>query len=108
MQDKEYDHSLKVDPEKKKKEVELDDEVSLKVNRSYEVNESFIIEQKNAKLPAELGLSDQSTVVAVQHTKRTACKILSPRFKRWGYIYNWIGAFYESPLYFYLKNRSNK
>ena len=46
MQDKEYDHSLKVDPEKKEKEVEVDDEVSLKVNRSYEVNETFIIEQK--------------------------------------------------------------
>ena len=54
MQDKEYDHSLKVDPEKKKKEVELDDEVSLKVNRSYEVNESFIIEQKKCKVASRI------------------------------------------------------
>ena len=61
MQDKEYDHSLKVDQEKKKKVVKVDDEVSLKVNRSYEVNERFIREQRKAKL----GLSDQSTVVAV-------------------------------------------
>ena len=67
MQGKEYDHSLKVDQEKKKKVVETDDEVSLKVNRSYEVNERFIREQRKAKLPAELGLPDQSTVVAVQH-----------------------------------------
>ena len=65
MQDKEYDHSLKVDEEKKKKVVKVDDEVSLKVNRSYEVSESFIREQRKAKLPAKLGLSDQSTVVVV-------------------------------------------
>ena len=67
MQGKEYHHSLKVDQEKKKKVVETDDEVSLKVNRSYEVNERFIREQRKAKLPAELGLPDQSIVVAVQH-----------------------------------------
>ena len=33
----------------------------------------------------------------------TAYKILSPQFKIWEYIYKWIGAFYESPLHFYLK-----
>ena len=67
MQDKEYDHSLKVGEEKKKTVVEIDDEVSLKVNRSYEVEKSFIREQRKAKLPAKLGLSDKSTVVAIQH-----------------------------------------
>ena len=33
------------------------EKVSLKVNRSYEVNERFIGEQRKTKLPAELGLS---------------------------------------------------
>ena len=54
-------------------------------------------------MPAELALSDQSTVVTVQH-------IIKGRLKRFGHpdskcedIYNWIGAFDESSLYFYLK-----
>ena len=75
MQDKKCDHSLKVDQEKKRKVVEVDDEVSLKVNRSHEINENFIKEQRKAKLLAELGFSDQSTVVAVQH-------IIKGRFRR--------------------------
>ena len=103
MQDKEYDNLLKVDQEKKKKVVEVDDEVSLKVNRSYEVSESFIREQRKAKLPIELGLSDQSTVVVVQHIiKGQLTRFCHPDSKYEG-IYNSIGAFYESPLYFYLK-----
>ena len=102
MQDKEYDHSLKVDQEKKKKVVEVHDEVSLKVNRSYEVSESFIREQRKAKLPSKLGFSDQATVVAVQHIKGRLTRFCHPDSK-YEDIYNWIGAFYESPLYFYLK-----
>ena len=69
MQDKEYSHSLTVDQEKVKNVVEVDDEVSLKLNRSYEVNESFIREQRKAKLPTELGLSDQSTLLNTHHKK---------------------------------------
>ena len=102
MQDKKYDHSLKVDQEKKKKVVEVAEEVSLRVNRSYEVSGSFIREQRMAKLPAELGLSDQSTVVAVQHIKGRLTRFCDPDSK-YEDIYNWIGTFYESPLYFYLK-----
>ena len=63
----EYGHSLKVDQEKKMKVVEVDDEVSLKLNRSYEANESFTREQRKAKLPSELVFLDQATVVAVEH-----------------------------------------
>ena len=78
------------------------DKVSLKVNRSYEVNQSFIREQRKAKLPAELCLSDQSTVARVQHIKGRLTKFCHPDSK-YEDVYNWIGAFYESPLYFYLK-----
>ena len=72
------------------------------MNRSYEVNERFIGEQRNTKLPAELGLSDQSTVARVQHIKGRLTRFCHPDSK-YEDVYNWIRAFYESPLYFYLK-----
>ena len=73
------------------------------MNRSYEVNENFIREQRQAKLPAELGLSDQSTMVTVQYfIKGRLIRFCHPDSK-YEDIYNWIGAFDESPLYFYLK-----
>ena len=89
MQDKEYDHSLqlKKDQEKKKKVVEVNDEVSLKVNR----------EQRKAKLPAELGQSDQSTVVAVQHIIIKQLISFCHPDSKYEDIYNWIGGFYETP-----------
>ena len=89
MQDKKYNHSLKVHQEKQKKAVDVDDEISLKVNRSYEVNQSFIREQRKAKLPAELDLSDQPTVITVQHV----IKGRHIKFCHWD-------SFDESPLYF--------
>ena len=99
MQDKEHDHSLqlKKDQEKKKKVVEVNDEVSLKVNRSYKVNKSFIREQRKAKLPAELGQSDQSTVVAVQHIIIKQLISFCHPDSKYEDIYNWIGGFYETP-----------
>ena len=103
MQDKEYNHSLKVDQEKQKKVVDVDDKASLKVNRSYEVNESHIREQRKTKLPAELGLSDQSTVVTIQHMIKGRLTRFCHPDSKYEDIYDWISAFDESPLYFYLK-----
>ena len=54
-------------------------------------------------MPAELGLSDQSTVVAVQHIIIKQLISFCHPDSKYEDIYNWIGAFYEPPLYFYLK-----
>ena len=51
MQDKEYDHSLylKKDQEKKKKVVEVNDEVSLKVNRSIKSTRALLENKERQK-----------------------------------------------------------
>ena len=54
-------------------------------------------------LPAELGLSDQSTVVVLQHVIKGRLKRVWHPDSKYEDIYNWIGTFYESPLYFYPK-----
>ena len=48
-------------------------------------------------MPAKLGLSDQSTVVAVQHIIIKQLISFCHPDSKYEDIYNWIGGFYETP-----------
>ena len=83
MQDKEYDHSLylKKDQEKKKKVVEVNDEVSLKVNRSIKSTRALLENKERQNASQIRFVRSVNCGGCSTHYNKTAYKFLSPRFK---------------------------